>query len=315
MTPEIDLSPWIAAQAAQAPALARAAREVGRLEATLAALTPAEAQGAHQRLALSEVEAMLWAQGIILRRDEIGRDLMAARADADPEAMRLARWAVRRLDGQGAQTDLAAFLGLQRRAAGEPPQIAGLNLRVQGDAFAAAAAGFLARVSALADLDPLARGPLVAVLWRVAGLSPPEQLVEPAIWAARHMAQDSDGLRFVVLGRHGRRVWPGIGTAADRLAAHLRAVASGAHEGRAMIRRIAAWGTRARAATAAVKGDNAARVIAVLAARPLVSALEAEAQAGVSRPTAERMLRRLSDLGLIREVTGHRRFRLWTAAA
>lgn len=82
-----------------------------------------------------------------------------------------------------------------------------------------------------------------------------------------------------------------------------------------MIRRIAAWGTRARAATAAVKGDNAARVIAVLAARPLVSALEAEAQAGVSRPTAERMLRRLSDLGLIREVTGHRRFRLWTAAA
>ncbi|TJZ91458.1 DUF1403 family protein [Paracoccus gahaiensis] len=61
-----------------------------------------------------------------------------------------------------------------------------------------------------------------------------------------------------------------------------------------------------------MKGENAARVIAVLAAPPFVSAMEMETRAGISRPTAERMQKRLNDLGLTREVTGSRRFRLWT---
>lgn len=52
-------------------------------------------------------------------------------------------------------------------------------------------------------------------------------------------------------------------------------------------------------------------MIAVLIARPFVSAMETETHARISRPTAERMLTRLEDLGLTREVTGHRRFRLW----
>ncbi|MBM3605615.1 MAG: hypothetical protein FJX25_12945 [Alphaproteobacteria bacterium] len=54
---------------------------------------------AHHAVALAE--AMLWAQGLILRRDEIGRDLMETRANSDPEAMQLARWALRRLRGRG----------------------------------------------------------------------------------------------------------------------------------------------------------------------------------------------------------------------
>ncbi|MFN3275661.1 MAG: hypothetical protein ACK41U_13425 [Paracoccus sp. (in: a-proteobacteria)] len=74
------------------------------------------------------------------------------------------------------------------------------------------------------------------------------------------------------------------------------------------------WCEQARAATAGIKGDNAAKVVAVLASRPLVSAMELEVKAAISRPTAERMLKRLTDLGLTREVTGHRRVRLWTIA-
>jgi ribosomal protein S25 len=75
------------------------------------------------------------------------------------------------------------------------------------------------------------------------------------------------------------------------------------------------WSERARAATAGIKGNNAARLIAMLAARPLVLAMEMETRARISRPVAKRMLRRLADLGLTREMTGHRRFRLWTIAA
>lgn len=309
-----DAAAWRAAQAEHVGALAQAARDVGRLEGTLAALSPGEAAGARERLALIEVEAMLRAQGLMLSQGEIGREVMEAGARADPEALRLARWAVRRLDGQGALADLAAFLGLHRRAGPDDAQPAGLDMRPRGDDFDDAAADFLQAVDGFAALHPLARGPATLALWRMAGLSPPGQVVEPAIWSARHMAVGAEGVRFVPMGRHGRRVWTGYGPPADRLAAHLAALSAGAQEGRALIGRIRDWSARARSATAPIKGDNAARVIAVLAARPLVSAMEVEARAGVSRPTAERMLKRLTDLGLIREVTGHRRFRLWTVA-
>ncbi|WP_228461930.1 Fic family protein [Paracoccus liaowanqingii] len=304
--------PWLAAQSAQASALADAARDLGRLEATLLALPAAEAAGARERLVHLEVEAMLRAQGLMLGRDEIGRELMEARAASDPEALRLARWAVRRLEGQGPLADLPAFLGLHRRAASDGPSATSMDLRLQGREFDGAAVEFLAAVDAFAALHPLARGPAALALWRMAELSPPGQVTEPAVWSARHMAAGAEGLRFVPFGRHGRRVWTGYGPPVDRLATHLAALRAGAQEARALIQRIGAWSEQARVATTGIKGDNAARVIAVLAARPFVSAMEMETRAGISRPTAERMLKRLNDLGLTREVTGNRRFRLWT---
>lgn len=308
-----DLDCWRAAQATQARALAEAARELGRLDATLAALPAAEAQGARQRLALDETEAMLWAEGLVLRRDEIGRDLMGARVGSDPEAMRLARWAIRRLEGQGNLADLAGFLGLHRRQPSSDPSADAVAVRPRGAEFDAAGQEFLAVIAEANDLHPLATGPLTLMLWRLAGLSPPERIAEGAAWSARHMAAGCDSLRFVPLGRNGRRIWTAYGPPADRLSAHLEAVRAGAQEAREAVRQISRWVDSARAATAGIKGDNPARVIAVLAARPLASAMQVQTEAGVSRITAERMLNRLARMGLTREVTGGSRFRFWTA--
>lgn len=49
--------------------------------------------------------------------------------------------------------------------------------------------------------------------------------------------------------------------------------------------------------------------------QPLMTTAMVEEQAGISRDTAERLLRGMQRDGLVREVTGTRRFRLWTAAA
>lgn len=309
----LDLDCWGKAQAAHAPALAEAARELGRLDATLAALPEAEAQGACQRLALDETEAMLWAEGLVLRRDEIGRDLIGARVTSDPEAMRLARWVLRRLDGQGNLSDLAGFLGLHRRQTASDLAGEAMAVRPRGADFDAAGQEFLGALAEAEDLHPLATGPLTLMLWRLAGLSPPERIAEGATWSARHMAPGCECLRFVPLGRHGRRVWTAYGLPADRLSAHLEAVRAGAQDARQSVRQISRWAATARAATAGIKGDNPARVIAVLAARPLASAMQVEAEAGISRITAERMLNRLAQMGLTREVTGGSRFRFWAA--
>jgi hypothetical protein len=312
-----DSAAWRQAQAALAVPLAEAAGALGRLDATLAALDGEAATGAATRLALAETEAMLWAGGIVLPREEIGRDALDARAASDPEAMRLARWALRRLGGQGALTDLPGFLGLHRGAGAlagsEPGAVSGTAARLRGPDFERGAAGYLSRLDAAAELHPLVRGALAGLLWRQAELSPPERVIEQAVYTARMMAQGCERLPFVPLGAAGRRVWTAGGPVAERLAGHLAAVASGARAGREEIRRLEAWAAEARCATAGIRGQNAGRVIAILAARPLVSAEDVATGAAISRMTAERMLNRMTAMGVIREITGAARFRLWRA--
>lgn len=305
-----DLSPWLQAQAALAVALADAALAVGQLDAIMQAMGDAQRQAATRRLALIEVEAMLWSQGMVLGREDIGRDLMEARAGSDLEAMRLARWAIRRLEGQGRLNDLRGFLGLYR---GTETGAGDLVQRLQGDEFDAAASGFLALSEGLGALHPFARAPLQQVLWRMAELSAIGQPAEVAVWCARAMAAPCAALVFAPLGRHGRGIWQAGGAPDQRLALHLQALRHGACDAARHLLQLSEWAERARRESACIRGPNPGRVIAVLAAQPLVSAPMVEEQAGISRITAERMLNRLTGMGLLREVTGTTRFRLWRA--
>ncbi|MBK4217436.1 hypothetical protein JJJ17_16020 [Paracoccus caeni] len=309
----IDPAQWIQAQRDNAVALADAALTVGRLDQLIIGLTPDMRQGALLRLAVIETEAMLWGQGTPLRREEIGRDLMDARAATDLDAMKLARWAIRRLEGQTALTDLRAFLALHRTdhtATGAAP----FASRPMGRDFDDAARDFLSAFDRFSALHPLARAGAVQVAWRMAELSNPEDLIESAVWVGRDMARRCEALSFVPLGRHGRRVWLGGGEAASRLPKYLDAIRQGASEACQQLSRLFTWAEQAKSATRTIKGDNSARVIAALMTRPLLTTAMVEEHAGISRDTAERLLRRMQSEGIVREVTGTRRFRLWTAA-
>lgn len=308
----VDPADWRAAEAGQAGALANAAMAVGRLDAMLAGLDAEARAGATRRLALIEIEAMLWAQGTPLRREEIGRDLMGARADADLEAMRLARWALRRLEGQAELADLRGFLALHRTDT--PGLVETIAPRPAGAEFDTAAEGFLQAVAGLAPLHPLSQAPVAHLLWRLSDLSPSDDLVEAAVWAGRQMAAGCEALRFVPLGRAGRAVWNSGGDAVQRLPRHLAALTEGVTEARRHLLRVADWADEARRRTAGIKGSNPARIIAALAAHPLMGTAMVETATGTSRDTAERLLSRMQAMGLVREMTGTRRFRLWAAA-
>lgn len=317
LSPEegVDPAPWRAAQAGLVLPLAEAAQALGRLEGQMAALPDAVRRGTIHRLALLEVEAMLWAEGTPLSRDEIGRDLMDLRAGTDLEVLHLARWAIRRLEGQAGLGDLRGFLGLHRPAAQAAPA-GDLAPRPTGAEFDDSARAFLAGADRLSVLHPLVRAPALRLLWRLAGLSPPGRRIEAAVWSARATigtVRPGRDLPFVPLGRAGRLSWIMGGGTQEMLASHLEAVRDGAGEARARLMRLAAWSETARAAAASLKGDNPARVLAVIHAHPLVSAAMVENQAEISRITAERLLNRLTAMGLIREVTGTKRFRLWAA--
>lgn len=303
---------WLAAQDAVAPALAEAALAAGRLEGRLETMPEKARAGACRRLALTEVEAMLWAQGTPLARDEIGLDLMEARAGTDLDVMAQARWAVRRLEGQGDPSRLRDFLGLHRQ---DRPEGAGIRpARPTGTAFDDAAAFFLDAMAGLSGLHPLARTPAARLLWRLCDLSPPETGIEAAVWCARDMGSACRGAVFLPLGRHiGKGIPDRDGTPAGRMARHLTALARASAEACKHLDQVAAWSEAARRAAAHIRGDNPARIIAALAARPVLGTAMVEKDCAISRDTAERLLARMAEMGLIREITGAKRFRLWTA--
>ena len=77
------------------------------------------------------------------------------------------------------------------------------------------------------------------------------------------------------------------------------------------LERLSLWRARAEGETADLQGRTPTRLIAALAAHPMLGAAQAEAQTGASRAAEQRNLDMLEARGLVREVTGQGRFRVW----
>ncbi|MBA4491575.1 hypothetical protein [Paracoccus sp. S1E-3] len=310
--PLIDPSAWRKAQGDCALELARAAMAVGRLDALVAAMGPGMGQGAIARLALSETTELLWTAGTPVPADELARDLAEARAGTDLAALQQGRWAMRRLAGQGDTTDLRSFLGLHRVQSDDAPRDA-LGLRLQGEDFDAEARGFQERMAGMQDLHPIAQGAFARTAWALTDLSPEGDLLEGAAWSARTMAADCLTLPFAPLGRAGRRVLRRGGPPEARLRDHCVAVTDAATASRQDLLRLQGWAERAARMTAAIKGYDPGKIIAALITHPQALTATIETTAGISRDTAERLLTRMQAMGLVREITGTRRFRIWSA--
>lgn len=307
-SPLLDPAVWRKAQGACAVELARAAMAVGRLDALVATM----GQGAIARLALSETTELLWTSGMPVPADELARDLAEARAGTDLLALQQGRWAVRRLAGQGDTAELRSFLGLHRvQPEDEPPDA--LGSRLQGEDFDAEARGFQETMAGMQDLHPIARGAFARAAWALTDLSRDDDLLEGAVWSARIMAADCLALPFVPLGRAGRRILRRGGPPEDRLRDHCAAVTEAATAARQDLVRLQGWAERAAQMTAAIKGDNPGKIIAALMKHPQALTATIETAAGISRDTAERLLARMQAMGLVREITGTRRFRIWSA--
>jgi len=74
---------------------------------------------------------------------------------------------------------------------------------------------------------------------------------------------------------------------------------------------VEAWAARAEAEMTKLSGRTPPALRAVLTEWPLVSAPMAEALTGASRAAVQRNLAWFEGRGLIREVTGQGRYRMW----
>lgn len=304
----VSAAPFAEAEARCAVELAYAAAELAALSERLTVMDAA-GQGIRARLALIELEAMLWAQDQRLERTEIAHALMGRAPAQLPGVQMDIGWGFRRLTRDADPIeDLRAFLGLSRVTSGADPEH---TTRAAGDELDLLLGQFRAELAQLRSCHPLTRGAATLWLWPRLGVS--GSLLEAAVTGARLAARDAPGIGFTPIAP-ARRLWTAEAAPTAHLRDWLRAVRNGAQTARLELTRLLHWQERALEATAAIKGRNSERLIAALLARPMLLTEEAARLAGVSRDTAERQLARMEKLGVIREVTGARRFRIWAAA-
>lgn len=296
------LDDWRKAEAGQAARLAHVAARLGALDDRLRR----GPEGWRHRLALIEAADLSWFVG-----DRIGPDRLAlwislrlSGVQDDTAAWARVGWAVRRLmGGLGPEVDLSAFL--DRR----DPE----NLGDDAEPFAYRAGGWLDLMALAADLHPIVRACMGFHLWSLAGLGQHGDRMEAAVTAARIAASEGKGAVFVPLAMGGAGGLRAAGRTSDRLARWLDGIETSSLTAMRHLDDIEAWSARAEAELSPLSGKTPPALRAVLTEWPLVSAPMAEAMTGASRAAVQRNLAWMERLGLVREVTGQGRYRMWRA--
>ncbi len=296
------LEAWRKAEAGRAARLARVAGRLGALDDRLRR----GPDGWRHRLALIEAADLSWFEGDRIGPDRLALWISLRLSGVQDDTAGLARigWAVRRLTGgPGPELELSAFL--DRR----DPE----NLGDDAEPFADRAVGWLDLMAQAADLHPITRACMGFHLWSLAGLGQQGDRMEAAVTASRVAASEGKGAVFAPLAVGGAGGLRAVGLPAERLARWLDGMEIACLTAMRHLDDVEAWAARAAIEMTPLSGRAPRALRAVLTEWPLVSAPMAEALTGVSRAAVQRNLAWMEARGLIREVTGQGRFRMWRA--
>ncbi len=298
------LDDWRQAEAGLASRLAQVAGRLGGLDDRLRRAP----EGWRQRLALIEAAELSWYVGDRVTPDRLALWIALRLSGVQEDSAALARvgWAVRRLTGgPGPEAGLADFLG---RHSPKPPE-------AEAESFADRAGAWREFMEGARDLHPISRAAMGYHLWGLAGLGQNGGRLEAAVTAARIAMGAGPGAMFAPLAIGGAGGLRSGGPPAERLARWLDGMDQATVTAMRQLDDIEAWAARADSAMAGLSGRTPPALRAILTDWPLVSAPMAEALTGASRAAVQRNLAWMEAHGLIREVTGQGRFRMWRAAS
>lgn len=294
---------WAKAEAAQAARLAKVAGRLGALDDRLLR----GPDGWRHRLALIEAADLSWLAGDRVSSDRLALwiSMRLSGAQDDPNALARVGWAVRRLmGGPGPMVDLAAFL--DRR---DPENIEDATERLEERA-----GGWLEVMKSAVHLHPIRRACMGFHLWSLAGLGQQGDQIEAAVTAARITASDGKGANFAPLAMGGAGGLRASGLPPERLARWLDGMETACLTAMRHLDYIETWSARTEAEMSSLSGKTPPALRAVLTEWPLLSAPMAEALTGTSRAAVQRNLTWMEERGLVREVTGQGKFRMWRTA-
>ena len=300
----MDAKDWAAAEADLASQLASVAMLFGALDQRLRA----SPLGWRHRLALMEAAELSWWVG-----DRIGIDRLAlwdaqrlAGVQEDSQALGRLGWALRRLGGgpvlQISSSSLAAFLGRHGPV----------------DAANDSVEDLFDLLRSVSHLHPITQSAIAFHGWRMLGDGGPVTEIEAAVLAARLASgmgrghAEGWGALFMPIAISGFMAGSG-GAVLDRLTLWLRGAERATLAALLHLERLSHWQATAETTLADLQGRTPALLIKVLAEWPMVTAPMAEAITKASRASVQRNLILMLNRGLIREVTGQGRYRVWTA--
>lgn len=309
-----DLRDWQRAQDGLGHALADVTQVFGELDARLRRAP----EGARQALALREAADLSWWTGDRLSLDRLSlwTALRVGSTDDTEQALIRAGWAVRRLSGgSGPAEGFGRFL---ERPAETGAQGAAETTRGPERGPEPGALSNLSEVMAdAAGLHPVTQAALMFHAWRLLG-APSSRETEAAVLAARHAASMSRrpgaGALFLPVALTGGAALRAAADPARGLSIWLAGAEQATLAALLALDRIEAWQARAEAAIADLSGRTPGRLVTTFLRWPLVTAPLAEAETGASRAAVQRNLDLLTARGLLREMTGQGRYRVWTQA-
>ena len=302
-----DPDAWSAAQSALARELAELAGLFGALDQRLRGAP----DGWRTRLALREVADLGWWTGDRLGVDRIALwvALRIGSTEDTEQALARAGWAMRHLSsGPFPVEGLAAFLERAPRSLTD----------FEGQETPELALADLAEVMASGEgLHPIVAAARLFHTWRVLCRSGSGD-IEAAVLAARHAALMSrapgQGALFLPLAQTGSDALRGAGEPETKLKAWLRGAERATLAALLHLDRVSQWRVHAEKYTADLSGRTPPRLLDLLGSWPQITAPMAEAEIGASRAAIQRNLAIFEGRGLVREVTGQGRYRVWSAA-
>ena len=174
-------------------------------------------------------------------------------------------------------------------------------------------------MEAAGALHPVTQAAILFHGWRMLASGTAHQRLatdtEAAVMAARHAAGmgRGQGAMFVPLALSGHDGLRATGPVANRLAAWIRGADRATLAALLHLDRLRDWGDRALATLSDRTGRTPQAMVQVFTDWPMVSAPSAERATAASRAAVQRNLDLMQDRGLIREITGQGRYRVWTA--
>jgi len=292
-----DPAEWLQAQGTLSGDLASACLAFGRLDARLASA----GDGMRLRLALQEVADLGWLSGSRIGLERLGL-FFALRIGAGDDAATLGQfaWGVRRLTGSAKVT-------------GQGGWAAGLSgfFGFEGEAVLDLAETMVGTEA----LHPITQSAFLFHAWKMAGAERGARDVEGGVAAARLAGEAlGRGALFLPLALGSATALRGQGSIAARLAAFYRGAEQASLSAIMIIDRMVDWEKRSVEALKDCSGRTPGELVQVFARWPMVSAPMAEVQTGASRAAVQRNLDLMTARGVIREITGQGRYRIWTAA-
>lgn len=297
------IADWTQAEAGLAAHLARVAGRLGALDDRLRR----GPEGWRHRLALIEAAQLSWFVGDRITSDRLALWISLRLSGVQEDAAALARvgWAARRLmGGPGPDASLADFLGRH------DPE----NINAEEDRFTDRAAGWLNLMDEANNLHPISRACMGYHVWSLAGLGHHGDRMEAAVTAGRIAASEGKGAVFAPMAMSGAGGLRAGGPPAERLSRWLDGMDNATLAAMRYLDDIETWATRAKTVMTPLSGRTPPALRAALTEWPLMSAPMAETLTGASRSAVGRNLAWMEARGLVREVTGQGRFRMWRPA-